>query len=194
MIRVARQPEPAGFDAKVRQPGLAHLAKGGKPTDERANFWTACLDDLYRLYGGVCAYYAIHFERVTGTASADHFAPKSKEPGLAYEWSNYRLACLQANRKKSADQDVLDPFEIEDGWFRLEPVTGRIYPSPELDPATRDAVQRTIDRDRLDLDSPECRAMRVKRFTEFVTGDVSSDFLQRNSPFIWLELRRQNLL
>lgn len=75
MIRVEPQPEPPGFDAKVRQPGLAHLAKGGKPTDERANSWTECLDDLYQLYGGICAYYAIHFERETGTASVDHFAP-----------------------------------------------------------------------------------------------------------------------
>lgn len=65
MIPVAPQPEPNDFDVKVRQPGSAWLAKKGLtaiaplPTEtEPPPYWRACLDELHRSYGGICAYLA----------------------------------------------------------------------------------------------------------------------------------------
>lgn len=45
-----------------------------------------------------------------GSHSTDHFIAKSSNTGQAYEWSNYRLSCLGANRSKNRFDDVLDPF------------------------------------------------------------------------------------
>lgn len=132
VIRVSMVPEPADFDMKVRQKGLKHLAAKGIPLNAHLPsnkkirpFWRNCLDDLYEGYDGICAYLSIHFERVTGTASTDHFVPQSAIPGLAYEWSNYRLASMAMNTKKGTCQSVLDPFKVKNDWFRLELLTGR---------------------------------------------------------------------
>lgn len=199
MLPVAPQPEPASFDKNVRQPGLKFLrdqeiglnkplAKGVKIN----SYWLKSLDDLYTSYGGICAYLAIHFERIIGASSVDHFAPKSCHAGLAYEWTNYRLACSRMNSRKNAYDDVLDPFELENGWFQLELITGHIYPNPELDPEITASVTDTIR--RLKLDDTGCREVRSRHYLQYVQGDVNANFLKRYSPFVWHEANRQGLL
>ncbi len=199
MIHVEPQPEPADFESKVRRKGLAYLRRKKialnrpLPTGiEMKPYWRDCLDDLHAKYRGICAYLSVYIERVEGGASVDHFVAKSKRPDLIYEWSNYRLACLVMNSRKRECEDVLDPFEIEDGWFRLEPVSGRIYPNPALGAPEKTAVQRTID--RLGLDGSGNREIRARRFYEYCTGGCDSDFLRRYSPFVYFEVVRNGLL
>jgi len=66
MIHVAAQPEPASFDAAVRQKGLAWLKMRGIALDQPLPSgtaidpcWRLCLDDLYASYAGCCAYLAV---------------------------------------------------------------------------------------------------------------------------------------
>ena len=114
MIHVNEQPEPASFDTKVRQKGLKYLADHGidssKPLPPKSvisTCWRDCLNELYTLYNGTCAYLAVHFERVTGAGSVDHFIAKSPMPSRAYDWANYRLACSKMNSCKREYDDVL---------------------------------------------------------------------------------------
>ena len=200
MIPVKPQPEPAEFDETVRQPGLAWIRGAqldpANPFPEGMDarpYWRECLRTLYEAYDGVCAYLGIFFERVTGAASDDHFVPKSTAKAeFAYHWPNYRLACLRMNTLKRDFADVLDPFEIREGMFHLELVTGRIYPNPDLLKGEFEQVERTIV--RLGLDEPDCRGMRSRDFGEYVSGNVSADFLRRRFPFLWSEASRQGLL
>ncbi|MFM5666742.1 hypothetical protein ACET62_21620, partial [Aeromonas veronii] len=108
MIPVQLQPEPADFDARVRQHGLDWLATNGialnaPPPDasKLPNYWTRSNKQLWDTYSGVCAYLAIYFEWVIGAASTDHFVAKSQNAGDAYEWDNYRLSTLGPNRNKN---------------------------------------------------------------------------------------------
>lgn len=199
MLPVVPAPEPANFDDKVRQKGLAHLKDKNidvtqpLPSGTKINnYWVHCLDDLYTSYHGVCAYVAVHFERVTANGSVDHFAAKSARADLAYEWSNYRLSCGRMNSRKNNYDDVLDPFEVLAGDFHLELVSGRIYANPELQAERLARVKTTIV--RLKLDAPGCRALRVKHFDEYRTNDYTSSHLKRISPFVWYEADRQGLL
>ncbi len=199
MIHVDEQPEPAGFDEKVRQRGRAHLEQEGIALDEPLPvhadirpFWRACLDGLYRSYQGTCAYLAVHFERATGGASVDHFIAKSKKAGLAYEWRNYRLACTMMNSPKREYADVLDPFDVENGWFRLELVSGRIYPAPDLPDPLKAQAMATIE--RLGLDKPRNRNLRAKYFREFTKSSYNEAYFRELSPFLWFEAQRQGLL
>ena len=199
MIPVTPQPEPAAFDAKVRQKGLAYLQNKGihldRPTPpcvRLCDYWRACLDDLHSSYQGHCAYLAVYIERVTDGATVDHFVAKSRRPGLAYEWRNYRLACAVVNSRKRNHDDILDPFAIKDGWFRLELVTGRIYPNRELPSGRRLKIQRTID--RLKLDDHANRELRARHYQGYRQNDYSGVYLQRQSPFVWSEANRQKLL
>ncbi|WP_437767795.1 hypothetical protein WMF27_17135 [Sorangium sp. So ce281] len=117
VIHVHLQPEPARFDALVRQPGLRALTANLEPLPPT---WRECLDDLRDSYRSICAYLCVLVPRGTGARSVDHVAPKSKRRELAYEWSNYRFVCSLMNARKRDFDDVLDPMEIPDGWFVLE--------------------------------------------------------------------------
>lgn len=199
MIHVEAQPEPAHFDNDVRQKGQAFLNARLVALDQPlpVNFklkpyWRDCLDDLYHSYQGVCAYLGIHFERVTGGGTVDHFIAKSKLPGLAYEWHNYCLACAAMNSRKRDYDTVLDPFEILNGWFHLELVTGHIYPNPELEDNLKNYIQQTIDRLRLD-DGGNC-AIRARHYYEYLRRSFTSEYMARISPFVWMEAQRQGLL
>ena len=200
MIHVVPQPEPASFDRNVRQKGLAWLQKKGialnQPLPPGVNihsYWgKECLDELYSTYGGHCAYLAVFIERVVGSPTVDHFIPKSQRVDLAYEWANYRLACSRMNSRKGNYSDVLDPFEIETGWVHLELITGHIYPSEELPPLRKEAVQATIN--RLRLDDCMSRDLRTQHYDEYLKEGRNANRLKRLSPFVWSEAQRQGLL
>ena len=199
MIPVAAQPEPAAFDAEVRRKGLVHLSERGLPLDEplppKADiepYWRASLTELHQAYGGVCAYLGIFFERVMGGGSVDHFIAKSTNAGLAYEWSNYRLACSTMNSRKREYSDVLDPFFLAPDLFQLQISTGHIYPNPDLDAVPMRLVEKTIE--RLGLDDPQCRELRARWYQEYLEHQLPSDYLRTKSPFVWHEANRQGLL
>jgi hypothetical protein len=205
MMPIQRKAEPVGFDTAVRKPGRKWLAKHAIPRTQRLRadvelepYWRACLDDLHRSYDGICAYLCIYIERVMGAASTDHFIAKSRIAGLAYEWSNYRLACTAMNARKRDFDTVLDPFTLQPGTFRLELVSGRIYPAPRLSAARRRAAQRTID--RLGLDDAGCRELRARRFSDYLEirgakrNRAAEAQLQRYAPFLYEEAKRQELL
>jgi uncharacterized protein (TIGR02646 family) len=199
MIHVAAQPEPASFDTEVRQKGLAWLRKRrialDQPLPSKTTvepYWRHCLDEMHSSYNGCCAYLAVFFERVTGGGSVDHFVAKSQRADLAYEWSNYRLACSRMNSRKRDYDDVLDPFEVEPGWFHLELVSGHIFPNPGLSPEQQASIQATIV--RLGLDDKGNQEMRARHYQDYWEGCYTADFLKRRSPFVWSEAERQKLL
>ena len=199
MIHVTAQHEPDSFDAKVRQKGRAWLQRKAIPLDQPLPpktrlepYWRQCLDELHTSYDGCCAYLAMYLVRATGGVSVDHYISKSHRPDMAYEWSNYRLASLRMNSRKRDYDDVLDPFEVEPGWFRLELVTGHIYPNPQLPVEQRKAIQTTIDRLRLDDDRN--RRERASHYQDCRECLFPVDHLRKLSPFVWFEAKRQRLL
>jgi hypothetical protein len=208
MIRVEPAPEPADFDNKVRQPGLRAIAemtgspglpkRRGRPrevvaaspdeipADKFPALWTAALPELLESYGRVCAYMSFYIERVTGAASVDHMLPKSVDWREIYEWRNYRLACSWMNSRKNDYQDVLDPFEINNGWFRLELVGYQVIPAPGLPADIHERVQATID--RLKLNDYECLKLREEYAEDFHHGDLSLNRLRQRAPFLAREI------
>lgn len=199
MIHVNAKPEPAKFDKEVRQKGLNIMKKKGiNPSmplpkgTKLPSCWRDCLDDLHSCYGGICAYLAVYVERITGANSVDHFVSKKRRPDLAYEWSNYRLACARINSRKGDSNGIIDPFQVQNGWFCLELTTGRIYPNPDLNAQVKHEVQSTID--RLGLDDDGNRKLRSEYYTCYLSKDISSDYLKSHAPFVWMEADRQNLL
>ena len=199
MIPVILQPEPANFDAEVRQRGRAWLGAQGialhappPQASKLPNYWSSLNKQLWEAYSGVCAYLAIFFEWGTGTASTDHFIAKSMNAGKAYEWSNYRLSCLGPNRNKNRFDDVLDPIGLAPNTFVINFASGKIAPNKAMSPALRTAARKTIG--RLKLNSPDNKKMRAQHFEFYRAGDCSLNFLQRNSPFVHAEIVRQGLV
>lgn len=198
MIPVTPQPEPSAFDAKVRKPGQKWISKSGLnpqqpvPSGQKIpSHWTKCTNELHEAYGGICTYLCVYIE-LASPPSVDHFVPKSMRLDLAYEWTNYRLAFSLMNSRKKAFEDVLDPFTLDAGTFELGLSMERIRPASGLPAARTQAAQATID--RLKLNDAICRKIRLRHWTKYIQGKISSDELREQSPFVWFEADRQNLL
>jgi len=195
MIHVDPKPEPPDFDREIRRPGKAARTKNSQALPD---LWRKCLQQLWEAYDGVCAYLAVRIPPGVGARTVEHLAPKKKTPDLAYEWSNYRLVCSLMNSRKGQLEDVLDPFEIEDGWFVLELSSLEALPHPDLKPALRAQVQRTID--RLKLNDLECIAARAEHYAAYIehVGDpklgIPFGQLRRWNPFVAMELLRQRIV
>ena len=125
MMKLTRTDEPTtpDFDALVRKPGEAFLLTNPTPKHnewKHHDYWRRIAPTLRTRYNGICAYSCYFIHEVTGDDTIEHFRPKTPNPTLAYEWTNYRYVCGKLNTWKRTDESVLDPFEIEDGWFFIE--------------------------------------------------------------------------
>ena len=199
MIPVVPVNEPPNFDANVRQPGLSWLQSKGlaglvtlPPKAKIPDYWTKCLPELRTSYAHICAYTSLRIHKVTGAHSVDHFAPKSRAPDHAYEWSNYRLACAKLNARKNNFTDVLDPFLLKPLTFELGVLDGSISLAPVLLQNDQAIAELTIT--RLKLDDQEMRSARLDLIDQYLANEFSSNFLRSESPFIWSELQRQGML
>lgn len=199
MIRVEPKPEPEDFDAKVRDKGNRWLETQGIPPDRHCpsafwkdrDYWRHALDDLHDAYGGVCAYSSLPTGR--GGASVDHHRSKDAHPSLAYEWSNFRLIAHRLNSAKGSIKDPIDPFQLPEEAYRLDPITGEIYANPNLDDAdVRSARERFVE--KLGLRKRGWGLDRKKWIDGYLRGEISEDWLAQSAPFIHAELKRQNLL
>jgi hypothetical protein len=122
MIPFILQPEPEAFDDLVRQPGLEFiepLINAGVQITSRHfrnhDYWLRCRNDLKAAFNSLCAYSGFI---VNGPGEVDHYKAKTLKPLLAYEWSNYRFASAEMNKKKPETEDyILDPFEVQPDWF-----------------------------------------------------------------------------
>lgn len=195
MIPVRRAPEPANFDADVRQPGIAWLKSHPKAMPSKfKSFWTKCIPDLALAYNHICAYLAIYFDRPLGADSVDHFIPKSNSAigrQMTYEWDNYRLSCIGKNRKKGTKILPIDPFTMQPESFFIDFSDGRIYPNTLKPVVYQKKCQKIID--ILKLDESDCRVMRKDYFDLYIHNHVDAAYMQSHAPFVWQEICRQGL-
>jgi len=217
MIPVAPVDPPPSFEAKVRRRGLDAISElvGESPSRTRRgrkrtrtfasrssipaaafpDYWTVALDDLREAYHNLCAYLGLYLERGTGSASVDHFVPKSKSWQLVYEWSNYRLCSSLINGHKGDREISLDPFTLEAGLFALEFTEFQVVPGPRARGPLHDTVVATID--DLGLNQRDCRKAReeyVSAYRDGPPGGIALERLEVRAPFIAQELRRQGEL
>ncbi|MDO5580593.1 MAG: hypothetical protein Q4G69_05625 [Planctomycetia bacterium] len=196
MIPVVFENEPSLFDVRIRQKGIAWCQRNnislncplpeGKKLKE---YWRICLPAMRKIYHCFCAYTNILINPGEGTI--DHFLPKNKYPKFAYEWTNYRLALPRINSRKKDCEDVLDPFDIKDGWFQLDLITGFLYADPELPFQKRTQILQTIN--RLQLNDSMYKQYRLRYIDDYIHGKISIQLLERDAPYIFREMRRQNM-
>jgi len=101
------------------------------------------LYDAYRRYLQLCL--SLDTRRTPGRSRWNHYKPKSKYPGKAYEWNNYRLMCGTLNGRKKDFEDVLDPFRVTNGMFVIEFPSWFVKPSANLGAGRAKQVRATIE-------------------------------------------------
>lgn len=180
MLRVQPVPEPAAFDREARQPGNAWLA--ANPEAERArDFWSPFRNELREGFRNLCGYAAM-FDPTGGTV--DHYLSVRHHRHLAYEWSNYRFASSTMNSiKRNADDAVLDPYQIEDGWFEILLPSLQMRVTERVPPQHRARAEATLSRLKLRDDERLIR-WRQSWYELYRAGELSLDGLERVAPLI----------
>jgi len=96
------------------------------PTAKSSKFpplWRDFENDLAAGFTYRCGWWAMYIP----AGHVDHFLSKDNCRDLVYDWNNYRYVEGTVNSsKKKLDDQILDPFEVQDDWFEV------ILPSMQL--------------------------------------------------------------
>jgi hypothetical protein len=135
-----------------------------------------------------CGYAAMWTPRGT----VDHYLSRSTHPDKAYEWDNYRFASGEMNSRKGTWNDrVLDPFEIEDGWFEILLPSLQLVTVEERIPAhQRERARFTLKKLRLQ-DDDDILEQRQRWYDEFLTGKVTLAWLTEKAPLLGRAVQRR---
>lgn len=121
LIPVSPPGEPTTFDVECRQKGNAWLAANPKPPrlarTKIPSYWGPYTDELRTGFNHLCGYAAM---LCPSEGTVDHFISVKTDEAKAYNWKNYRFASsVWNNIKRRKDDRVLDPFEVQAGWFEI---------------------------------------------------------------------------
>ena len=180
MIPVRKVKKPRGFDAEVKVPGDAWLADNPAAARPPA-LWAAYTAALSEGFGNLCGYAAM-LDPTGGTV--DHFLSFKNRRDLAYEWSNYRFASGPLNAsKRNADDTVLDPFEVGDGWFEIVLPSLQMRITDAVPAAYRAKAAFTLK--RLNLRDGE-RVIRWRKswYDMYLAGRLTLDGLRGVAPLL----------
>ena len=187
MIPVAHPiPEPADFEAKCRAPGNTWLTThvSGRPADR----WSPFRLDLAAGFAGRCGYGAMWIS----SGTVDHFASCDEDRSKAYEWSNYRYVegWFNSSKSKQPSANLLDPFEVQQGWFEVDLPSLQLRLTNAVPPELRERAEFTLK--RLPLRDDE-RVIRQRRaWLEMYEQGTPLDVIAQKAPLIAQAIRRQN--
>lgn len=180
MISFDRVPEPTDFDEKARAPGNAWLA-AHSGNERPRDFWTPFKGMLAIGFRNLCAYSAMYGP----VGTVDHFISCQEDPSKAYEWENYRYCAAWINSCKGnvPARDLLDPFDVENGWFELHLPSLQLRVSDSIPAQFRERAGNVLK--RLHLRDDE-RIMRQRRewYRMYQRGELSRDGLAGKAPLI----------
>ncbi|QAT88871.1 hypothetical protein EJ065_7347 [Corallococcus coralloides] len=182
MIRCVPGSEPEDFDSRVRTPGRGWLRRNPESPIRPPAYWRRCNAQLAEAFFERCAYTAMY---LGAPGTVDHFISIDEDRRLAYEWTNFRYSAGWLNSRKQAlvSARLMDPFEIEDGWFALLLPSLQLQVTERCPPRLRERAVETLR--LLGLDHDE-RVIRYRRqwLEEYERRRVTLDYLEDKAPLV----------
>ena len=180
MIRFDPVAEPLDFQEKAKAPGAAWLAVH-PDADRPKDYWTPFKGALARGFRDLCAYSAMY--EPVGTVG--HFISCHEDRSKAYEWENYRYCAAWINSSKgnTPAADLLDPFEIEDGWFELHLPSLQLRVSDTIPDEFRERAEYVLNRLHL-RDDERVMRQRSAWYSLYQRGLLTRDGLKKMAPLI----------
>jgi hypothetical protein len=180
MIRVLPKGPPDDFDSNCRGPGNAWLAANPDTDPHTHPLWTKYIDKLRTAFETRCGFLAMRIPRGT----VDHWISIKTDRTRAYEWSNYRFVGSEVNsaKKPSWEGKLLDPFEVQDGWFEI------LLPSLQLviadipDEAARSRAEFTLE--KLHLQNGEDIVRQRREWMQLYEEGLPLDSLRKVAPLL----------
>jgi hypothetical protein len=175
--------EPGTFDRDCRQPGNQWLAVN--PTALTKNFpafWTRFEAELETAFASRCGWWAMRIQAGT----VDHYFCKNKPANrpLVYEWGNYRHAAPTLNSsKQELDDQVLDPFEVQTGWFEVLLPSMQLVRTALVPTQLQAKADFTLRRLKL-VDGPKVRRIRQRYYEDYKQRKLTSAGLRDYAPLV----------
>ena len=114
----------------------------------------------------------------------DHFLSKNKRRNLAYEWGNYRYIAGTVNSsKKTLDDQILDPFEVQDSWFEVLLPSMQLVTTADLPAALLPKAKLTMEKLQLD-NGRKVRRNRQRWYEDYKAQKITSAGLQDFAPLV----------
>lgn len=186
MIHFEQPQEPPEFDKRCRQRGnrwLERNANAERPKD----YWSEFKTQLAAGFFDLCAYTVMY----TPNGTVDHYLSWKNHRHLAYEWRNYRFCAGWMNSAKSdADDTVLDPFQVGDGWFEIILPSLQLRMTDQVPAELRSKAAFTLE--RLHLRDDE-RVIRQRRewYRMYQEGVLTIKGLAKKAPLIAAAIEKQ---
>ncbi len=129
---------------------------------------------------------------LSAPGTVDHFVSRDEDPSLAYEWTNFRYAAAWINSSKSAlrSDQVLDPFEVGDGWFEIILPSCQMVLTDRCPPEFRDRAQTMLKRLKLG-DGESVVSYRREWYRMYCEEGLPLEILARKAPLIARAVRKQ---
>ena len=126
----------------------------------------------------------------------DHYVSIVEDVQQAYEWDNYRYASHFMNSskggRKKKDMRVLDPFEVEDGWFEIILPSLQLVITSALPKQLEEQAQYTLGTLHLQDDERVIR-QRQEWYRMYEEGELSLEGLRKKAPLIARAIEKQNV-
>ncbi|NRD62219.1 hypothetical protein HRD49_10720 [Corallococcus exiguus] len=166
----------------MRAPGRRWLRGNPTALSRPPAYWRRCNAQLAAAFFERCAYTAMY---LGAPGTVDHFISIDEDRRLAYEWTNFRYSAGWLNSRKQAlvSERLMDPFEIEDGWFVLLLPSLQLQVTERCPPQLRERAAKTLR--LLGLDHDE-RVVRYRRqwLEEYERRRVTLDYLEDKAPLV----------
>jgi hypothetical protein len=182
-------PEPPDFEVECRQKGNQWLAD--HPNAKSKSFpahWTKFEAELEAGFHRRCGWWAMRID----SGTVDHYMSKERPASrhLVYEWSNYRHAAGTLNSsKKQVDDKVLDPFDVQAGWFEVLLPSMLLVRTNNVPQQLRDKADYTLTRLKL-ASGTKVRRNRKRWYEDYKANKITRDGLRDYAPLIAAAVER----
>jgi hypothetical protein len=180
--------EPDSFNKECREKGNKWLES--HPTGRPKDYWSSFRDIYLRNgFNKRCGYGAMYLHKGT----VDHFVSCNENRNLAYEWSNYRYIDGSINSRKQAIKykDILDPFEVQEGWFEILLPSLQLVLTDKVPPQHKKRAQNTIERLCL-VDHESILKVRAEWLQMYEEGCLPFDGLSEIAPLIAQAIQKRD--
>ncbi len=180
MKPVSRVSSPPRF-ASVSERGNEWLARNPTSTERPPPYWREFNLELGRGFQFLCGYMALW----TTDGTVDHFVSIDEDRSKAYDWDNYRYVAGWVNSSKQnvLSTDILDPYEVEDGWFEILIPTLELVLTSKVPSEKRARAERTLQRLPIGRDGRAIKRRGVY-YDEYLKKEISMDELRRRAPLL----------
>ena len=128
------------------------------------------------------------------SGTVDHGISFNENPTLAYEWSNYRYidGWVNSSKSKQVAASLLDPFEVQEGWFEILLPSLQLVTTDAIPPEYRERAENTLK--KLPLRDDE-RVMRPRRkWLSLYESNKDLDMLREMAPLIAAAVEKRQAL